>query len=77
MLWDPLQKKEEQADGSISKTAEEHTDCFASWGEALGCGLKGISLKRLSKLYLLLRGGPGKGEGGLCSGIALLCLHGL
>lgn len=53
----PLQKKEEQADGSTRKTAEERTEHFASWGEALGCSLQGVSLRRLSKLYLLLRGG--------------------
>ncbi|KAL4450085.1 hypothetical protein ABPG77_010754 [Micractinium sp. CCAP 211/92] len=49
------ERKEEQADGSTSKSVEEHTARFARWNEALGCSLRGVSLKRLSKLYLLLR----------------------
>jgi hypothetical protein len=54
-LW--LQKRAEQADGTTTKTVEEKTDSFASWQEATSCSLAGVSMKRLSKLYLLVRGG--------------------
>ena len=45
------------ADGTTTKTVAEKTDSFASWQEATSCSLAGVSMKRLSKLYLLVRGG--------------------
>lgn len=53
----PPQKVVERKDGSSSKTVEERTLSFPSWAAATSCSLKGISTKRLAKLYLLLRGG--------------------
>jgi len=47
---------EERQDGSSSKTVEERTLSFPSWAAATSCSLQGASIKRLSKLYLLLRG---------------------
>lgn len=52
-----MQKVEEQKDGSSSKTVEERTLSFPNWAAATSCSLQGVNLKRLSKLYLLLRGG--------------------
>ena len=52
----PPQNKEEQADGSVSKQMEERSDSFASWADATSCSLSGVSVKRLAKLYLLIRG---------------------
>ena len=54
-MW--LQTRAEQADGTTTKTVEEKTDSFASWQQATSCSLAGVSMKRLSKLYLLIRGG--------------------
>jgi hypothetical protein len=68
-----LQKRAEQTDGATTKTVEEKTDSFASWQEATSCSLAGVSMKRLSKLYLLIRGGSPLGGlaraavGALCS----------
>lgn len=54
------QKREEQADGSTSKHVQECSDSFASFADATSCSLRGASVKRLSKLYLVLRGKGGK-----------------
>ncbi|KAI7844210.1 hypothetical protein COHA_002344 [Chlorella ohadii] len=51
-VWE---KVEERQDGSSSKTVEERTLSFPSWAAATSCSLQGASIKRLSKLYLLLR----------------------
>lgn len=51
-----LQKKEELEDGSTSKQVEERSEQYASWADATSCSLAGASIKRLTKLYLVLRG---------------------
>ncbi|PSC72192.1 SUMO-activating enzyme subunit 1B-1 [Micractinium conductrix] len=47
--------KVEQEDGSSKTVCEERSERFASWQDAVGASLQGVSIKRLSKLYLLLR----------------------
>lgn len=69
------QKAEEQADGSSNRSVQERSDTFASWEAAISCSLAGARIKRLSKLYLALRGAccVGWGGGGGCGSVDQAC----
>jgi hypothetical protein len=43
----------------VTKRVQQRSDSYASWPEATSCSLQGVRLRRLSKLYLLIRGEDG------------------
>ncbi|EFN54772.1 hypothetical protein CHLNCDRAFT_134704 [Chlorella variabilis] len=51
-----VEKKEEHKDGSTSKKVEERTESFATWQQATSCSLHGVNKRRLTRLYLIIRG---------------------
>lgn len=55
------QREVEQPDGSSIKQAEQRTASYVGWPAAMGGSLKIASLRRMSKLYLVLRGVAGRG----------------
>lgn len=67
-LHSALQRLEERPDGSSSKVVEARCLRYASWADATSCSLAGANPKRLSKLYLVLRGEPVGGR--LLEGLA-------
>lgn len=51
-----MQTKEEGKDGAVTKRVQQRSASFAPWLRATSCSLQGVKLRRLSKLYLLVRG---------------------
>lgn len=57
LLACPAQSKKEQPDGSVAKSAAQHSASYPAWEATMGCSLKDRSFRRANMLYLVLRGG--------------------
>ena len=51
-----LQTKTEKPDGTVKKVAEQRQLKFVPWKQAIGASAGGRSLRRISPLFLVLRG---------------------